>query len=141
ILVGLSLYAVTRTLVSLTSLTLLFMSALLSAAMFTYFSCNAFSKKNLVHSDKKEISELFCDSISTSKFITIVPAFALLVAFVGLIFTFNHSLMHIGFAGLICMFSIVWTSIFVTGSYFVSVINAESKKEKKILSRNNNNEK
>ena len=142
ILVGLSLYAVTRTMISLSSLSLLFISALLSSLLFTYFSVNAFSKKNTIHSEKKELSDLFCDAMSANKFITAIPALAMLAVFVGLIFTFNHSLMHLGFAGIICICSIIWTSIFVTGSYFVSVVNAESKREKKSLSRNNtvNNE-
>lgn len=141
IIVGLSLFAVSRTMVSLSSLTLLFVSALLSSAVFTYYSSVTYSKKNSIHADNKELSEVFCDSINSSKAVMGIPALVLFAIFVGLTFTFNHSLMHIGFAGMICLFAVVWSAIILTGAYFVSVVSIANNKAKRVMSRNNNSSK
>lgn len=135
-LIGLGLYAVTRTMVSPTSLVLLFASSAIAVVLFTYYSSISLAKKNSIHADKKELSEIFVESIKASKMNVGLPALIMLAVFVGLIFTFNHALMHIGFAGIICLVSICWSVIFITGAYFVLISNAEVNKEKKVMSRN-----
>lgn len=135
-LISLGLYAVTRTMVSPSSLMLLFASSVIAVVLFTYYSSISLAKKNTIHADKKDLSEIFVDSIKSSKMNIGLPALIMLAVFMGLIFTFNHGLMHIGFAGIICLISIYCSVIFITGAYFVLISNAEINKEKRLLSRN-----
>lgn len=142
-LVGLALYAVTRTLISTSSLALLFASALMSMALFVFYSSTTFARKNSIHAEKKEIGEVFSEAITSQKFTLGIPALLLFAIFLGFVFTFNHTLMHIGFAGMVCVLSAVWSAIFVTGSYFVTIasnIKSKPKKEnaKKAVPSNEN---
>ena len=58
-------------------------------------------------------------------------------AFLGLLFTSNYALMNVGIAGMACVATIAWVSLFLTGAYFASVENSKERKTKKIMSRNN----
>lgn len=137
LLLGLSLYAITRATISTLSLTMLFLSALIASVLFTYCANLAYSKQASVHAQNKGLGEHYGEAVSSLKLTLGIPTALLFFAFLGLLFTSNYALMNVGIAGMACVATIAWVSLFLTGAYFASVENSKERKTKKIMSRNN----
>lgn len=132
ILVGLSLFAITRTQISISSLGMLTGIALLSVVSFIYYTSISFMKKNSVHGEKEKLVNLYVNSVNTSTLAMIIPMGLILLSCVALIFTFSPSLVQFGISGIVSVFAGVWSSIFLTGAFYFTIAKDEDVKLKAI---------
>ena len=128
VLVGLSLFAITRTQISISSLGMLTGIALLSVVAFIYYTSISFMKKNSVHGEKEKLVNLYVNSINTSTLAMIIPMGLILLSCVALIFTFSPSLVQFGISGIVSVFAGVWSSIFLTGAFYFTIAKDEDVK-------------
>ncbi len=132
VLVGLSLFAITRTQISISSLGMLTGIALLSVVSFIYYTSISFMKKNSVHGEKEKLVNLYVNSVNTSTLAMIIPMGLILLSCVALIFTFSPSLVQFGISGIVSVFAGVWSSIFLTGAFYFTIAKDEDVKLKAI---------
>lgn len=137
-LVGLSIFAFTRIMVSPTSLYILTLFALLSAVLLLYYTSVAQARKNGVGGEKLTLKQHYANAVNSSLFALGIPSIAFTLAMIGLVFTFNGRLAMIGLSGIVAIISCVWSSIFLAGALYLLVEDANQNKIKKVMSRNNN---
>ncbi len=132
ILVGLALFAITRTQISISSIGMLTGIALLSVVAFVYYTSISFMKKNSVHGEKERMVDLYVNSIKSSTTALMIPMGLIVLSCIALIFTFNPSLVQFGISGIVSVFAGVWSSIFLTGAFYFTIANDESSKQRNI---------
>ena len=132
ILVGLALFAITRTQISISSIGMLTGIALLSVVAFVYYTSISFMKKNSVHGEKERMVDLYVNSIKSSTTALMIPMGLIVLSCIVLIFTFNPSLVQFGISGIVSVFAGVWSSIFLTGAFYFTIANDESSKQRNI---------
>lgn len=121
ILIGLALFAVTRTQISIATLGILSAIAILSVAVFVYYTSISYMNKNSVHGEKEKLVDLYVKSINSSIWVMLIPTMLLVLTSVAFMFTFNESLVQFGLAGIISTFAGLWSSIFLSGAFYFSI--------------------
>lgn len=124
-LIGLSLYAITRTQLSVSSLGILGVASILSVVYFVLYTSIAYTMKNSVHGDKENLVDLYVSAISTSRYYAIIPMLVVVAIMVGFIFTFQPTLVQFGISGIVSIFAGIWSSVFLAGSFYFTT-NKES---------------
>lgn len=121
ILIGLALFAVTRTQISIATLGILSAIAILSVAVFVYYTSISYMNKNSVHGEKEKLVDLYVKSINSSIWVMLIPTMLLVLTSVAFMLTFNASLVQFGLAGIISTFAGLWSSIFLSGAFYFSI--------------------
>lgn len=121
ILIGLALFAVTRTQISIATLGILSAIAILSVAVFVYYTSISYMNKNSVHGEKEKLVDLYVKSINSSIWVMLIPTMLLVLTSVAFMFTFNATLVQFGLAGIISTFAGLWSSIFLSGAFYFSI--------------------
>ncbi|MGN1259034.1 MAG: hypothetical protein ACI4T8_02230 [Christensenellales bacterium] len=138
ILVSLSIFAFTRSVLSVASIGIIAISAILSVVVFMYYSSVMFAKKKSHLGEKEDYQTLFNDAINESVWTIKIPALLAFIAFVALILTFNRTLIFVGLSGIICLVSGAFSAVLMGGSFYLTMLTAENDKIKNIMSRNKN---
>ncbi len=132
ILIGLALFAITRTQISVATLGILSAVSILSVAVFMYYTSISYMNKNSVHGEKEKLVNLYVKSINSSIWVMLIPASLLVLTSLAFIFTFNATLVQFGLAGIISAFAGLWSSVFLSGAFYFS-IKEDDKEQKKVI--------
>ncbi len=121
ILLGLSLFAVTRTQISVASIGVLSACAILGVVAFIYYTSTSFMNKASVHGEKEKLVNLYVKSINSSLWTILVPVSLLVLTCIAFMFTFNATLVQFGLAGIISAFAGCWSSVFLSGAFYFTI--------------------
>lgn len=135
-LLQLSIIAITRTRLSVATIGIMAITTIIAVVVFVYYTSQMFERKNSHEGEKEEYPQLFSSVIADSLFTIKLPALIGLAAFLGLVLTFNSTLVNVGLSGIICLLVATFASIFIGGNVYLSALTSESSKIKSVMSRN-----
>ena len=138
ILLSLSIFAMTRSVMSVASIGIMAICAIISVIVFMYYTSVMFAKKKTHLGENKDYPELFNEAINESTWTVKIPALVALAGFVGLMFSFNKTLVFVSLSGIISLVSAGACALIIGGGFYLTMLTAESNKIKNIMSRNKN---
>ena len=138
ILLQLSVISITRIKLSVATIGIMTITTIVATVVFTYYTSQMFERKNSHEGEKEDYPTLFSTVISESLFTVQIPALVGLAVFIGLILTFNTTLIGVGLSGIVCLLVATFASIFIGGNVYLAALTSESGKIKSVMSRNKN---